>query len=74
MDVQAVTSDIQKLLQDLSFPAGKNDIVQHAQEQGASSETTTALQKLPQQQFGSVGEIIQKLPMNEIEGEIGKYL
>ncbi len=74
MDIQKITSDITNLLGDLNFPAHKDAIVTHAQATGASPDTVQALQQLPAQNYNSLEELVSKLPMQGIEGEIAKFI
>jgi hypothetical protein len=74
MNTQAIVSEIESVVSGIQFPAHKDDVVSHAQEQGASQETVQTLQKLPSQHFGSMQEILSRLPMEQIEGRIGRFL
>lgn len=74
MDMQQITSEIESVAQDLNFPAHKDQVVEKAKNQGASEETIQSLKKLPSQSFGSVGELLQKLPLKDLEGALEKFL
>jgi len=66
MDAQSIMQETQGVLQNVNFPANKGQVAQTAQQQGASSEVQQLIQKLPDQQFGSIKEVVSKLPMNTI--------
>lgn len=74
MNAKNIASEIKDILKNVSFPAHKNEVVDQAQQQGASGKAVGALQQLPSEQFGSVEELLSKLPMSEIAGEISKWL
>lgn len=56
------------------FPVHKDDIMNHVKEQGASGELKGFMEKLPAQKFGSMQEIMQKLPLGNIGEQIGKCM
>ncbi len=75
MDTQTIMSEIKGMLGNLDFPARKNDVINHAQQQGASQETVQALQEhLPQQKFNGVQDILSKMPFGNIGEDIEKFL
>jgi hypothetical protein len=74
MDIQAITSEAKQVLGGLSFPVHKDDIINHVKERGANGELKGLMEKLPAQKFGSVEEIMQKLPLGNIGEQIGKLL
>jgi hypothetical protein len=43
--------DIQKALSGLDYPARKDDIVRHAQQQGADDEVVEALKKIEDREY-----------------------
>ena len=55
---------VEKFLGGVNYPAGKQDLVKHAQQHGADQNLTSLLQRLPDKQYGSpidVSEAIGKL-------------
>ena len=78
MDIQAITGEAKQVLGGLSFPVHKDDIINHVnnhvKEHGASGELKGLMEKLPAQKFGSVEEIMQKLPLGNIGEQIGKFM
>lgn len=47
------STDIEKYLRDVNFPANKRDIVEQARRQNAPEDVVRALDKLPDQRFNS---------------------
>jgi hypothetical protein len=43
--------DIQKALSGMDYPASKDQIVQHAQQQGGDEEVIEALKKIPDREY-----------------------
>ena len=43
--------DIQKALAGMDYPAGKDDIVRHAEQQGGGEEVLEALRKIEDRQY-----------------------
>ena len=74
MDIQAITGEAKQMLGGLSFPVHKDDIINHVKERGASGELKGLVEKLPAQKFGSMQEIMQKLPLGNIGEQIGKFM
>ena len=70
MDIQNTISSIKGMLQDLSFPADKSDIAAAAEQHDVGDEIMQLIQQLPDEQFGSLKEVISKLPVQNIEGAI----
>lgn len=48
---------IQKILDGMSYPASKDDLVQHARSHGADSKVMDALNSLPDQQFQTAADV-----------------
>ncbi len=42
---------LQKHLKGMDYPASKEDLIQHAQKQGADDNAISVLQQLPEQQY-----------------------
>ena len=58
---------VEKYLKGVDYPANKNDLVKHAQQQGADQRVLETLKQLPDQTFGgpvgvgkAIGEINQR--------------
>lgn len=73
-NIEHITTEIKNILGSLSFPVGKDDVVQWAQQHNVSDEITDVLKKLPPEQFGNLEEVVRKLPLHEIEEDIRKIL
>jgi len=74
MDTQTIIGEIKSVLANLNFPAHKDEVVAQAEQQGCSQETQQTLQKLPDQKFNSLQDILSKLPIGNLEGEVEKFL
>lgn len=48
---KATPIDVQKHLRGLDYPANKEDILQHAREQGADGELMSLLEQLPDREY-----------------------
>ena len=51
--------DIGKHLEGLNLPASKQDVVRHARSKGANQDEITALERLPDQEFKAVADILK---------------
>lgn len=58
------TDEIEDLLGDLSFPASKERIVEHARRHGASEEAEKALRALPLGEYANVKEVLRSVPVD----------
>ncbi len=47
------STDVERYLRDVNFPANKRDIVEEARRQNAPDDVVRALDKLPDQRFNS---------------------
>jgi hypothetical protein len=57
--VAGLSSDIKSALSDLDFPAGKQDIVAHAERSGASADVLRALRALPVADYANLAEVLR---------------
>jgi Protein of unknown function (DUF2795) len=48
---------VQKALSGISYPARKDQLIQHAKDHGADKETLDALNGLPDQEYGGPNEV-----------------
>jgi hypothetical protein len=53
--------DVQKALKGMSYPAGKDDIVQQAQQNNADGEVLDALRKLPGREYDGPDEVSKEI-------------
>jgi len=51
--------DVSKHLKGIDFPARKDDLVRHASEQGADQGVLALLQAMPDQEYGSMAEVMK---------------
>ena len=51
--------DIARHLEGLSLPASKQDVVRHARSRGANQEEVAALERLPDQEFKTMADILK---------------
>ncbi len=61
-------AQIQKNLKGMDSPASKQDLLEHAKQQGADEDVCATLEQLPEQQYGNaadvskaIGEVEEKL-------------
>lgn len=58
---QANPIEIQKYLKGMNYPASQQDVVQHAQDNGADDDTIAVLEKLPDQQYETVADVSKEI-------------
>jgi hypothetical protein len=51
--------DIGKRLESLTLPASKQDVVRHARSKGANQDEITALERLPNQEFKTIADVLK---------------
>jgi hypothetical protein len=51
--------EVQKYLSGMDYPATKEQIIEHAQSQGAPKEVIEALQKIPEQEYDGPNRVSQ---------------
>ena len=49
--------DVQKALSGVNYPAGKNDLVEHAKSNGADNVIVENLQKLPDKEYSGPDQV-----------------
>ncbi|WP_048138366.1 DUF2795 domain-containing protein [Methanosarcina horonobensis] len=49
--------EVQKALKDMDYPAGKQDLIQHAKQHNASKEVMNVLQSLPEKQYNNAADV-----------------
>lgn len=54
-------ADIQKFLNGIEFPAGKDELVDHASSEGADPDALDILEQLPEKMYDSPTEIMQEI-------------
>ncbi|HEV7824175.1 MAG TPA: DUF2795 domain-containing protein [Mycobacteriales bacterium] len=53
--------DVQKALGGMDYPAGKDEIVKHAQEHGADEKVVDALRKIPDREYEGPSGVSKEL-------------
>ncbi len=51
----------QKFLKGMDYPASKDDLVKHAEKQGADENVRSALEQLPEEQYETPADVSQAL-------------
>jgi hypothetical protein len=75
MDIQHITDELHSIESEFHFPITKQELITLAESKPISDEAKELLHHLPEQEFGSLEEIIQKLPFGaEIEGAVKNKL
>ena len=54
-------AQIERFIEDIKFPANKENIIQYAQDKSASNAMIDVLKDLPDQEFNSSGELKKTL-------------
>jgi hypothetical protein len=60
---------VQAVLDDLDFPASKEEIVAHAQRRGATGVVLRALRALPVADYANKAEVLRSIPVDPDEAE-----
>ncbi|REE94852.1 DUF2795 domain-containing protein [Thermomonospora umbrina] len=58
------TGQIKELLNDLDFPADKEEIVEHARHRGAPRDADKALSALPPADYDNLQEVLRSVPLD----------
>ncbi|GAB3210343.1 DUF2795 domain-containing protein [Marinactinospora thermotolerans] len=77
------TKAVERALSDLDYPAGKDEVVRHAEQGDAPQEVLRALRALPLGEYANTAEVLRSLPLdpdrdtgstpvNPIEEELGE--
>lgn len=74
MDTQTIIDEVRSVLTRISFPARKNDIMGAARDLAVSEDTLSAMQQLPEQKFDTVQQILEQLPLGDMEEQIERFL
>jgi hypothetical protein len=60
--------DIARHLEGLTLPARKQDVVRHAQSKGANADEITAIERLPDQEFKTMADILKGIGQVDAPG------
>jgi len=69
MDLQT----IENALRDIHYPINKQELLQEVEQKGLA-ELTPLVHQLPQQEFQSVEEVMEKLPLSQVTDDVLKDL
>ncbi|ACY97570.1 MULTISPECIES: DUF2795 domain-containing protein [Thermomonospora] len=62
------TGGIKSALNDLDFPAAKEQIVEHARRRGVGRDADQALSALPRGEYASLREVLRSVPLDPAPG------
>jgi hypothetical protein len=68
------TRFIYRLLDDLHYPTGKDDILLHAKLKSVGSDMYELLLSLPYNTYNNCADIVRQLPLEEFEQQQFAYL
>lgn len=75
MNTQTIIEEIKGLFGNLQFPARKDEVVDHAKQQGASPETMQTLREMPDQKYNGIEDLLSKIPVvGNLEGDIEEFM
>jgi hypothetical protein len=60
--------DIARHLEGLSLPASKQDVVNHVRSKGANADEITAIERLPDQEFTTIADILKGIGQVDAPG------
>lgn len=58
--------EVEKRLKGIDFPAKKQDLLKHAQQQGANQEVLETIENLPEEEFHNAADVAKAI------GEMGR--
>ena len=64
----ASPADVTRHLEGLSLPASKQDVVRHVRGKGANADEITAIERLPDQEFTTVADLLQGIGQVDAPG------
>lgn len=56
---------LQKHLKGMDYPASKEDLIKHAQQQGAGEDALSALEQLPEEEYETPADVSKAIGKNE---------
>lgn len=57
--------DVQRHLKGIDYPAQKQDLIEHAMQQGAPEEVLAMLEELPEQEYGGPTDVTKAVSQSE---------
>jgi hypothetical protein len=67
--MRASMADVEHALKGIDFPKNKNEIVQYAQQNKASSEIVSDLQELTDRTYNNAADVAQEFSGKKLKGE-----
>jgi hypothetical protein len=67
-DGGASLAEIARHLEGLSLPASKEDVVRHVRSKGANADEITAIERLPDQEFRTMAEVLKGIGQVDAPG------
>ena len=67
-DGGASPADIARHLEGLSLPACKQEVVRHVQSKGANADEITAIERLPDQEFKTLADVLKGIGQVDAPG------
>jgi len=55
---QVSVAEITKSLKGINFPVGKDDLIQHARDNGADEEIIEMIEEMPDDEYGSMSDVM----------------
>lgn len=55
---QVSVAEITKSLKGINFPVGKDDLIQHARDNGADEEIIGMIEEMPDDEYGSMSDVM----------------
>ncbi len=62
-------ADVEHALKGIDFPKNKNEIVNYAQQHGASNEIVNDLQQLPDRTYNNAADVAQEFSGKSVGGQ-----
>jgi Protein of unknown function (DUF2795) len=59
--VSSPVAELQVVLEGVSLPAGKRELIEHARHEGAEAGLVEMLESLPERRYGSIDEVAETL-------------
>jgi hypothetical protein len=64
----ASSAEVAKYLEGLTLPASKQDVVRHVRSKGANADVITAIERLPDQEFTTMADILKDIGQVDAPG------
>ena len=64
--------EVARHLEGLTLPASKQDVVRHVRSKGANADEVTAIERLPDQEFKTMADVLQGNRVKELRDKPAK--